>query len=538
MKHPLAMDSSTSESDASEEDDFARVQNMGSQRKRVRTYSKTGDEGKPLKKARRVEVAFEEDKLWENIIDSCIKGSTRGNNVDKKQRRGNTKVEGMSNKNSKEENLFLFQSRSRGEVGKLGQNDKKSSSKGKGIKSVEDGTPKRPKKLPLAPASKSSTEEDCSYGWQQSCWQCSRRSSQLRLCSACQVAAYCSNHCQREAWLDHEERCKRFIEEKECEGKASTSILNREEIQSSNMVEKGEDKIVKRSCKAQADDRLTSACWEVGPGPGGEVLKTVCFNSQPQFAPSQEMTHFDGEARTSPLHPKSILKSPKVLVDPSAQNIYPQSPVRSPPIDLTEYISSPSQSNPTPPPPACQLPKSVASPPTSPTSPSTTSRLAGSSPTSPSSPSTPSSLDQVKVTPPNSPSVLLSIKKSSQAKPKSEKRRRTPYPQEVNGNVKLVEEVEEGEESDEQEGGADVEQIGLEVEDDPGLWLKPQRLDFADISDLEMSKLDFDSNCTDQEGSTCDELNTVQEIQFSSQSTEDRGMNRSPDMFSSQGDNY
>ena len=160
---------------------------MGSQRKRVRTYSKTGDEGKPLKKARRVEVAFEEDKLWENIVDSCIKGSTRGNNVDKKQKRGNTKVEGMSNKNSKEENFFLFQSRSRGEVGKLGHNDKKSSSKGKGIKSVEDGTPKRPKKLPLAPASKSPTEEDCSYGWQQSCWQCSRRSSQLRLCSACQV---------------------------------------------------------------------------------------------------------------------------------------------------------------------------------------------------------------------------------------------------------------------------------------------------------------------------------------------------------------
>ena len=49
------------------------------------------------------------------------------------------------------------------------------------------GTPKRPKKLPLAPVSKSPTEEECSYGWQQSCWRCSRRSCQLRLCSACQV---------------------------------------------------------------------------------------------------------------------------------------------------------------------------------------------------------------------------------------------------------------------------------------------------------------------------------------------------------------
>ena len=161
---------------------------MGSQRKRVRTYSKTGDEGKPLKKARRrVEVTFEEDKLWDNILDSCKNGSTSGNNVDKKWRRGNTKVEGMSNKTSKEENFFLFQSRSRGKCGKFERDEKQSPSKGKGIKSVEDVTPKRPKKLPLAPASKSPTEEDCSYGWQQSCWHCSRRSSQLRLCSACQV---------------------------------------------------------------------------------------------------------------------------------------------------------------------------------------------------------------------------------------------------------------------------------------------------------------------------------------------------------------
>ena len=99
----------------------------------------------------------------------------------------------------------------------------------------------------------------------------------------------------------------------------------------------------------------------------------------------------------------------------------------------------------------------------------------------------------------------------------------------------LVEEVNEEDESVGEEGGADAEEVGLEVEDQ-GLWLKPQRLDFADISDLEMSKLDFDSNCSDQEESTCDELNTVQEIQFSSQSTADRGLNRSPDMFSSQDD--
>ena len=99
--------------------------------------------------------------------------------------------------------------------------------------------------------------------------------------------------------------------------------------------------------------------------------------------------------------------------------------------------------------------------------------------------------------------------------------------------MRLVEEVEKEDESVGEKGVAVVEEIGMEVEDQ-GLWLKPQRLDFADISDMDMSRLDFDSNCTDQEGSTCDELNTVQEIQFSSQGTEDRGVNRSPEMFSSQ----
>ena len=59
--------------------------------------------------------------------------------------------------------------------------------KRKAILKKGKGTPKRPKKLPLAPVSKSPTEEECSYGWQQSCWRCSRRSCQLRLCSACQV---------------------------------------------------------------------------------------------------------------------------------------------------------------------------------------------------------------------------------------------------------------------------------------------------------------------------------------------------------------
>ena len=131
--------------------------------KRVRTYSKS-DERKPLKKASRVEVAYKEDDDWDNMM------------VDnKKLRRGNikeTKEKASSNE----------------VVGNLGCEEKKSSTRGKRKKTTDDVTPKKPKKLALAPASKSPTEEDCSYGWhQQSCWNCSRKDAQLRLCSRCQV---------------------------------------------------------------------------------------------------------------------------------------------------------------------------------------------------------------------------------------------------------------------------------------------------------------------------------------------------------------
>ena len=126
-----------------------------------RTYSKSEVE-KPLKKASRVEVNFKEDNLWDNIVD--------------KSRRENIK----KTKERADEDFFLFQLSSRGVVGNLGNEEKMSSRRGKQSK-----TPKKPKNLPL---SKSPTEEDCSYGWQQSCWHCSRKSAQLRLCSACQVS--------------------------------------------------------------------------------------------------------------------------------------------------------------------------------------------------------------------------------------------------------------------------------------------------------------------------------------------------------------
>ena len=136
---------------------------MGVRGRRVRTYSKSEVE-KPLKKASRVEVNFKEDNLWDNIVDS------------NKLRRGNIK----ETKEKADEDFSLFQFSSRGVLGNLGCEEKTSSRKGKQSK-----TPKKPKNLPL---SKSPTEEECSYGWQQSCWHCSRKSAQLRLCSACQVS--------------------------------------------------------------------------------------------------------------------------------------------------------------------------------------------------------------------------------------------------------------------------------------------------------------------------------------------------------------
>jgi len=506
MKHPLALSSSDSE-DASEEEHLPRrVQDVGVRGKRVRTYSKS-DEGKTS----RLEVSFKEDNSWDKMVDN------------KKSRRDyikETKAKSNEVSTGGGEDLDLFQSISRGVVGNFDGKEKKSFTRGKQKKTTKEVTPKKLRKLPLAPASKSPTEEDCSYGWQQSCWHCSeRKSTQLRLCSACQVAAYCSPRCQQEGWSYHKERCKR-----ECEAQASASILIDEETRSKVEMKKvtGRNRTVNKPTKEQAaDGQKATHGDEVGPG--GEVIKTVCFDSQPQFAPSQEVTQCDGDEESQPgsclnteVQPKSILKIPKEsAVSTTTPNSAFQCQVKSPPIDLTMSPSQPNHIQ-TPPPVNKQV--------------GPRARLLSISPMMPSSRS---ALKQVEVTPPNSPSLLASVRRDSQAKPKSERRRSTPYPKGAQTRVKLTKEVDEEEgrsEVDEQEEGASVEDEEVEMED-RGLWLKPQRLDFVDISELEI-----ESNCTDQEGSTCDMLNTMQEIQFSSQSTEGRDMNRSPDMFSSQDD--
>ena len=152
MRHPLAMDDSSS--DPSDEEDSGKVifaplnksEAMTSREGRpcrtIRTYSRAKTKGDKMRRGKHLGVALslQEDEWLESILD-----------VGKE----------------KQEKLQVVKREATLKKGK--------------------GTPKRPKKLPLAPVSKSPTEEECSYGWQQSCWRCSRRSCQLRLCSACQV---------------------------------------------------------------------------------------------------------------------------------------------------------------------------------------------------------------------------------------------------------------------------------------------------------------------------------------------------------------
>ena len=144
------MDDSGSESEHSDEEDSGKVifaspnkaEAMGSREGRpcwtTRTYSRAKTKGEKTKRGKSLGVALHDDEWLESILDV-----------------GNKKQEKLQDVKHKA--------------------------------ALKKRTPKRPKKLPLAPVSKSPTEEDCSYGWQQSCWRCSRRSCQLRLCSACQV---------------------------------------------------------------------------------------------------------------------------------------------------------------------------------------------------------------------------------------------------------------------------------------------------------------------------------------------------------------
>ena len=187
-------------------------------------------------------------------------------------------------------------------------------------------------------------------------------------------------------------------EAKECDAMIGKERWRRDEVKKQT----GESKTVREHLEANTTEGQTSDHGEIGLS--NEVTKNVCFNSQPQFAPSQEVTHFEGdeemwpgrcvdaELKTNPLQPRGILKSPK-----ASTSVTTYSPVKAAaPIELTDSQSSLTS-------PAPQLLGLAASMPTSPTEKST-------------------STEPEEVTPPNSPSVLASVRKSSQAKPNLERR--------------------------------------------------------------------------------------------------------------------
>ena len=83
-------------------------------------------------------------------------------------------------------------------------------------------------------------------------------------------------------------------------------------------------------------------------------------------------------------------------------------------------------------------------------------------------------------------------------------------------------------ETSDQEEDSEGEAVG--VEDMDMCQLKP-----ANSSEVEMSMLDFDSQSSRRNSaSSCDTLNIVQEIEFSSQSSQEWDVRKSPDMFGSQ----
>ena len=183
-------------------------------------------------------------------------------------------------------------------------------------------------------------------------------------------------------------------EAKECDAMIGKERWRRDEVKKQT----GESKTVREHLEAHTTEGQTSDHGEVGLGK--EVIKNVCFNSQPQFAPSQEVTHFEGdeemwpgscvdaEVKTNPLQPRGILKTPK-----ASTGVTTCSPVKAAaPIELTDSQSSLTS-------PVPQLLGLAASMPTSPTE-----------------------TELEEVTPPNSPSVLASVRKSSQAKPNLERR--------------------------------------------------------------------------------------------------------------------
>ena len=218
-------------------------------------------------------------------------------------------------------------------------------------------------------ASQSPSEEECTYGWSggmKRCGECGA-TEEVQVCSGCRAVAYCGPRCQEAAWRGgHGAECGEQGSSGEVQGRGRKKRVRK----------------VQGSMVTQAK----------------RARRSVCINSQPQFAPSQqEARELEGDVEPR----RSILKGapPSAVVDtnvaPSATSV-----TASPPPDLNHLQDLPSSSS-------------------IPSGPSTQgSQDPGTQGSQASTIST--------RTPSNSPTLVTSVRRGSEARPSL--RRSTPYP--------------------------------------------------------------------------------------------------------------
>ena len=222
-------------------------------------------------------------------------------------------------------------------------------------------------------ASQSPSEEECTYGWSggmKRCGECGA-TEEVQVCSGCRAVAYCGPRCQEAAWRGgHGAECGEQGSSGEVQGRGRGKRVK--EVQGPMVTQ------AKRS------------------------KRSVCINSQPQFAPSQQEAR-EREGEVEP--PRSILKG----APPSAgagENVAPFGTKKNAGDAAGAGVEEGPEAAPSPPPDPNHL-QDLPSP-----SPSTSSGGTAS----------PISIS----TPPNSPSLVSSVRRGSEARPTL--RRSTPHP--------------------------------------------------------------------------------------------------------------
>jgi len=139
----------------------------------------------------------------------------------------------------------------------------------------------------------------------------SPRPAVLQLCSACSSVAYCGAGCQGESWPTHKKICKKL---KEAAWDDKIKLVH-------EMIEMAKTRGQKRKQKAQSSNDNDAA-----PQTSKRSRRSVQFNSQPEFEPSQGKAVFEKEAiKMETNNPKSILRKGPVKL----QTVLYSPPVKS-----------------------------------------------------------------------------------------------------------------------------------------------------------------------------------------------------------------